>query len=115
MGKHRRGSERVWTQWENEFNDLLTPILGYSEFLQTQLGPESEFSQDIQEIYLAARRMQRLGERMFLNSAGRKTQLIRYSGPQLRVTSQPIQNQNGPEGKSEQLFTVKQEQNKEEM
>ena len=26
----------------HEFNNLLTPIMGYSEFLKQQLGPENE-------------------------------------------------------------------------
>lgn len=65
MGRHRRAEEAAWAQWEDEFNDLLTPILGYAEFLQIQLGPDSELHQDVREIYLAARRLQRLGERIF--------------------------------------------------
>ena len=43
---------------EEKFNDLLTPILGYAEFLQMQLGPESELYQDAREIELAAGQLQ---------------------------------------------------------
>ena len=35
-------AEQDWAVLEEKFNDLLTPILGYAEFLQMQLGPESE-------------------------------------------------------------------------
>ncbi len=37
----------------HEFNNLLTPILGYSEFLKEQMGPGSEYYEDIDEIYKA--------------------------------------------------------------
>ena len=49
-----------WILWEEKFHDLLTPILGYAEFLQTQLGPESELCQDAYEIQLAAGQLQKL-------------------------------------------------------
>lgn len=49
-----------WILWEERFYDLLTPIWGYAEFLQTQLGPESELSQDAYEIQLAAGQLQEL-------------------------------------------------------
>ena len=40
----------------HEFNNLLTPIMGYSEFLKQQLGPENEYYEDIDEIYKAGGR-----------------------------------------------------------
>ena len=40
----------------HEFNNLLTPILGYSEFLKEQMGPDSEYYEDIDEIYKAGTR-----------------------------------------------------------
>ena len=43
-------AEQDWAVLEEKFNDLLTPILGYAEFLQMQLGPESELYQDAREI-----------------------------------------------------------------
>ena len=53
-------AERDWVVLEEKFNDLLTPILGYAEFLQMQLGPESELYQDAREIELAAGQLQAL-------------------------------------------------------
>ena len=40
----------------HEFNNLLTPILGYSEFLKAQMGENSEYYEDIDEIYRAGSR-----------------------------------------------------------
>lgn len=40
----------------HEFNNLLTPILGYSEFLKEQMGPDSEYYEDMDEIYKAGSR-----------------------------------------------------------
>ena len=45
-------AEQDWAVLEEKFNDLLTPILGYAEFLQMQLGPESELYQDARELSL---------------------------------------------------------------
>ena len=53
-------AEQDWAVLEEKFNDLLTPILGYAEFLQMQLGPESELYQDAREIELAAGQLQAL-------------------------------------------------------
>lgn len=53
-------AEQDWAVLEEKFNDLLTPILGYAEFLQMQLGPESELYQDAREIELAAGQLQTL-------------------------------------------------------
>ncbi len=54
-----------WAVLEEKFNDLLTPILGYAEFLQMQLGPESEMYQDAHEIELAAGQLQALFQEIF--------------------------------------------------
>lgn len=40
----------------HEFNNLLTPILGYSEFLKEQMGRDGEYYEDIDEIYKAGAR-----------------------------------------------------------
>lgn len=40
----------------HEFNNLLTPIMGYSEFLKEQLGEDSEYYEDMDEIYRAGTR-----------------------------------------------------------
>ena len=40
----------------HEFNNLLTPIMGYSEFLMERLGKENEYYGDIEEIYKAGER-----------------------------------------------------------
>ena len=70
MRRHANQTKTDWIQMEEEFNDLLTPILGYAEFLQSQLGPDHELAQDMQEIQLAACRLQRLGRRIFASPAG---------------------------------------------
>jgi two-component system, cell cycle sensor histidine kinase and response regulator CckA len=48
----------------HEFNNLLTPILGYSEFLKAQMGPESEYYEDIDEIYKAGSRAKEIVEQI---------------------------------------------------
>ena len=58
-------AEQDWAVLEEKFNDLLTPILGYAEFLQMQLGPESEMYQDAHEIELAAGQLQALFQEIF--------------------------------------------------
>lgn len=40
----------------HEFNNLLTPIMGYSEFLKERMGPESEYYEDMDEIFKAGTR-----------------------------------------------------------
>ena len=60
MRQKKRFTEHEWILLEEKFNDLLPPILGYAEFLQMQLGPESELSQDAHEIELAAGQLQAL-------------------------------------------------------
>ena len=40
----------------HEFNNLLTPILGLSEFVRNRLGPESEYYEDLDEIHEAGAR-----------------------------------------------------------
>ena len=46
----------------HEFNNLLTPILGYSEFLKEQLGKDSPYWEDIAEIYKAGTRAKEIVE-----------------------------------------------------
>lgn len=65
MRQKKRFTEHEWILLEEKFNDLLTPILGYAEFLQMQLGPESELSQDAHEIGLAAGQLQALFQEIF--------------------------------------------------
>ena len=60
-------AEQDWAVLEEKFNDLLTPILGYAEFLQMQLGPESELYQDAREIELAAGQLQALFQEISSN------------------------------------------------
>lgn len=48
----------------HEFNNLLTPIIGYSEFLQKQLGTKSEYYEDIDEIRRAGLRAKEIVERI---------------------------------------------------
>ena len=67
MRQKKRFTEHEWILLEEKFNDLLPPILGYAEFLQMQLGPESELSQDAHEIELAAGQC---GETGYLRNVG---------------------------------------------
>ena len=60
LRRRKRFTEKERIQLEEKFHDLLTPILGYTEFLQIQLGPENELSQDAHEIELAAGQLQAL-------------------------------------------------------
>lgn len=48
----------------HEFNNLLTPILGYAEFLKEQMGRESEYYQDIEEVYKAGNRAKEIVEQI---------------------------------------------------
>ncbi len=48
----------------HEFNNLLTPIMGYSEFLRERLGPRSEYYEDIDEIYKAGARAKEIVEQI---------------------------------------------------
>jgi signal transduction histidine kinase len=40
----------------HEFNNLLTPIMGYCEFLLERMGKASEYAEDLEEIYKAGSR-----------------------------------------------------------
>lgn len=48
----------------HEFNNLLTPILGYSEFLMERMGPDNEYYEDIDEIYKAGGRAKEIVEQI---------------------------------------------------
>lgn len=48
----------------HEFNNLLTPIMGYCEFLQEQFGPESEYADDLEEIHKAGSRAKEIIEQI---------------------------------------------------
>ena len=48
----------------HEFNNLLTPILGYSEFLREQMGRDSEYYEDIDEIHKAGTRAKEIVEQI---------------------------------------------------
>lgn len=48
----------------HEFNNLLTPILGYSEFLKEQMGPGSEYYEDMDEIYKAGTRAKEIVDQL---------------------------------------------------
>ena len=48
----------------HEFNNLLTPIMGYSEFLKEQIGPENQYYEDIDEIYKAGARAKEIVEQI---------------------------------------------------
>ncbi len=48
----------------HEFNNLLTPIIGYCEFIKEQLGRQSEFYEDIDEIHKAGKRAKEIVEQL---------------------------------------------------
>lgn len=48
----------------HEFNNLLTPIMGYSEFLMERMGPGSEYYEDMEEIYKAGSRAKEIVEQI---------------------------------------------------
>ncbi len=48
----------------HEFNNLLTPIMGYSEFLKEQLGTDSDYFEDVDEIYKAGARAKEIVEQI---------------------------------------------------
>ena len=48
----------------HEFNNLLTPIMGYSEMIKEQLDPQDEFYEDIDEIYKAGQRAKEIVEQI---------------------------------------------------
>lgn len=62
----------------HEFNNLLTPIMGYSEFLKQQLGPENEYYEDLDEIYKAGGRAKEIVDQI-LPFRRRETDSTQYN------------------------------------
>ena len=62
----------------HEFNNLLTPIMVYSEFLKQQLGPENEYYEDIDEIYKAGGRAKEIVDQI-LPFSRRETDSTQYN------------------------------------
>lgn len=62
----------------HEFNNLLTPIMGYSEFLKQQLGSENEYYEDIDEIYKAGGRAKEIVDQI-LPFSRRETDSTQYN------------------------------------
>ena len=62
----------------HEFNNLLTPIMGYSEFLKQQLGPDNEYYEDIDEIYKAGGRAKEIVDQI-LPFSRRETDSTQYN------------------------------------
>lgn len=48
----------------HEFNNLLTPIMGYSEFIKERMGPESEYYEDMDEIFKAGTRAKEIVDQL---------------------------------------------------
>ncbi len=48
----------------HEFNNLLTPIIGYSEFILERMGQDSEYYEDIEEICKAGNRAKEIVEQI---------------------------------------------------
>ena len=65
----------------HEFNNLLTPIMGYSEFLKHQLGPENEYYEDIDEIYKAGSRAKEIVDQILPFSRRETDSSQRHSDP----------------------------------
>ena len=68
----------------HEFNNLLTPIMGYSEFLMQQLGTDSEYYEDIDEIYKAGGRAKEIVDQI-LPFSRRETDSSQYSAVNLNA------------------------------
>ncbi|WP_367565286.1 ATP-binding protein [Lacrimispora sp.] len=62
----------------HEFNNLLTPILGYAEFLKEQLGKENEYYQDIDEVHKAGVRAKEIVEQI-LPFSRKETEITEYA------------------------------------
>ncbi|HHY52668.1 MAG TPA: response regulator [Clostridiales bacterium] len=48
----------------HEFNNLLTPILGYCEFIKERLNPQDEIYEDVDEIHKAGKRAKEIVEQL---------------------------------------------------
>lgn len=68
----------------HEFNNLLTPILGYSEFLMKQFGSENEYYTDIEEIHKAGTRAKEIVEQI-LPFSRKETDTASYASINLDV------------------------------
>lgn len=68
----------------HEFNNLLTPILGYSEFLREQIGRENEYYDDIEEIHKAGIRAKEIVEQI-LPFSRKETDTASYTSMNLDV------------------------------
>ena len=71
----------------HEFNNLLTPILGYSEFIRERMGPDSEYYEDMGEIYAAGSRAKEIVEQL-LPFSRRETDSTAYGPVNLEAVLQ---------------------------
>ncbi len=71
----------------HEFNNLLTPIMGYSEFLKERMGPESEYYEDMDEIYKAGERAKEIVDQL-LPFSRRETDSTAYGPVSLEAVLQ---------------------------
>ena len=71
----------------HEFNNLLTPIMGYSEFLKERMGPESEYYEDMDEIYKAGERAKEIVDQL-LPFSRRETDSSAYGPVSLEAVLQ---------------------------
>lgn len=62
----------------HEFNNLLTPIMGYCEFIKEQMGEDSPYYEDVDEIYKAGRRAKEIVEQI-LPFSRRETEETAFS------------------------------------
>ncbi|MCC8027812.1 MAG: response regulator [Clostridium sp.] len=68
----------------HEFNNLLTPIIGYSEFLREQMGKDNEFYEDIEEIHKAGTRAKEIVEQI-LPFSRKETDVVEFASISLDV------------------------------
>lgn len=71
----------------HEFNNLLTPIMGYSEFLKERMGCRNEYYEDMDEIYKAGKRAKEIVEQL-LPFSRRETDSSAYGPVSIRAVLQ---------------------------
>ena len=71
----------------HEFNNLLTPIMGYSEFIKARMGPENEYYEDMEEIFRAGARAKEIVDQL-LPFSRRETDSSAYGAVNLEAVLQ---------------------------
>lgn len=71
----------------HEFNNLLTPIMGYSEFIKERMGPGNEYYEDMEEIFKAGTRAKEIVDQL-LPFSRRETDSSSYGAVNLEAVLQ---------------------------